>query len=226
MVFCRFLKTYFSTILQFCGRSPVKSTKVRSLMFLLRIPYSTVSAMMLFKHDSFYTNIFIDDWSCYNIWKNENNSSQLLFDNRFWDWTKAALLHSTTLQWIMTNKKEGNICLVFQQDLPQNHAYLFSQKSRLPWLRLCKWDEIIQLVIFSNQTYILKVLLRLLLWLLRYHQNPFPDQVSYLKHSVPQVLQQVSLLPWWWPLQPGQALVLQFLSFLWPPWGTLGLGAL
>ena len=83
LVFCRFLKTYFSTILQFCGRSPVKSTKVRSLIFLPRIPYSTVSAMMLFKHDSFYTKIFIDDWSCYNIWKNVNNSSQLLFDNKF-----------------------------------------------------------------------------------------------------------------------------------------------
>jgi len=96
------------------------------------------------------------------------------------DWTKTALLHSTTLQWIMTNKKEGNMCLVFLQDLPQNHAYLFSQKSRLPWLRLCKWDEIIQLVIFSHQTYILKVLLRLLLWLLRYHQNPFPDQCPTL----------------------------------------------
>jgi hypothetical protein len=96
------------------------------------------------------------------------------------DWTKTALLHSTTLQWIMTNKKEGNKCLVFLQDLPQNHAYLFSQKSRLPWLRLCKWDEIIQLVIFSHQTYILKVLLRLLLWLLRYHQNPFPDQCPTL----------------------------------------------
>jgi hypothetical protein len=27
--------------------------------------------------------IFIDGWSCYNIWKNENNSSQLLFDNKF-----------------------------------------------------------------------------------------------------------------------------------------------
>ena len=39
--------------------------------------------MMLFKHDSFYTKIFIDDWSCYNIWKNVNNSSQLLFDNKF-----------------------------------------------------------------------------------------------------------------------------------------------
>ena len=75
LVFCRFLKTYFSTILQFCGRSPVKSTKGRSLIFLPRIPYSTVSAMMLFKHDSFYTKIFIDDWSCYNIWKNVNNSS-------------------------------------------------------------------------------------------------------------------------------------------------------
>ena len=61
LVFCRFLKTYFSTILQFCGRSPVKSTKVRSLIFLPRIPFSTVSAMMLFKHDSFYTKIFIDD---------------------------------------------------------------------------------------------------------------------------------------------------------------------
>ena len=83
LVFCRFLKTYFSTILQFCGRSPVKSTKVRSLIFLPCIPYSTVSAMMLFKHDSFYMKIFIDDWSCYNIWKNENNSSQLLFDNKF-----------------------------------------------------------------------------------------------------------------------------------------------
>ena len=83
LVFCRFLKTYFSTILQFCGRSPVKSTKVRSLIFLPCIPYSTVSAMMLFKHDSFYTKIFIDDWSCYNIWKNVNNSSQLLFDNKF-----------------------------------------------------------------------------------------------------------------------------------------------
>ena len=71
LVFCRFLKTYFSTILQFCGRSPVKSTKVRSLIFLPRIPYSTVSAMMLFKHDSFYTK------------KNVNNSSQLLFDNKF-----------------------------------------------------------------------------------------------------------------------------------------------
>ena len=96
------------------------------------------------------------------------------------DWTKTALLHSTTLQWIMTNKKEGNLCLVFLQDLPQNHAYLFSQKSRLPWLRLCKWDEIIEFVIFSHQTYILKVLLRLPLWLLRYHQNPFPDQCPTL----------------------------------------------
>ena len=99
------------------------------------------------------------------------------------DWTKTALLHSTTLQWIMTNKKEGNMCLVFLQDLPQNHAYLFSQKSRLPWLRLCRWDEIIQLVIFSHQTYILKVLLRLLLWLLRYHQTPFPDQCPTLTNQ-------------------------------------------
>jgi len=39
--------------------------------------------MMLLKHDSFYMKIFIDDWSCYNIWKNENKSSQLLFDNKF-----------------------------------------------------------------------------------------------------------------------------------------------
>ena len=179
LIFCRFLKTYFSTILQFCGRSPVKSTKVRSLIFLPSIPYSTASAMMLFKHDSFYTmtEVVIIFGKMKIILRNF-----FLIINFVRDWTKTALLHSTTLQWIMTNKKEGNICLVFLQDLPQNHAYLFSQKSRLPWLRLCKWDEIIQMVIFSHQTYILKVLLRLLLWLLRYHQNPFPDQCPTLMY--------------------------------------------
>ena len=61
LVFCRFLKTYFSTILLFCGRSPEKSTKPRSLIFLPCIPYGTVSAMMLLKHDSFYIKIIIDD---------------------------------------------------------------------------------------------------------------------------------------------------------------------
>ena len=61
LVFCRFLKTYFSTILLFCGRSPGKSTKPRSLILLPCIPNGAVSAMMLFKHDSFYMKIFIDD---------------------------------------------------------------------------------------------------------------------------------------------------------------------
>ena len=61
LVFCRFLKTYFSTILLFCGRSPGKSTKPRSLIFLPCIPNGAVSAMILFKHDSFYMKIFIDD---------------------------------------------------------------------------------------------------------------------------------------------------------------------
>ena len=56
-VFCRFLKTYFSTILL----SPEKSTKPRSPIFLPCIPYGTVGAMMLFKHDSFYIKIIIDD---------------------------------------------------------------------------------------------------------------------------------------------------------------------
>ena len=181
LVFCRFLKTYFSTILLFCGRSPGKSTKPRSLIFLPCIPNGAVSAMMLFKHDSFYMKIFIDDWSCYNIWKNEKNLCNFfLIINIVRSWSKTASLHSTTLQWIITNKKERNICIVLLQDLPQNHAYLFSQKSRLPWLQLCKWDEILQLVIFSHQNHILKVLERLLLWLLRYHQNPFPDQCPTL----------------------------------------------
>ena len=36
-------------------------TKPRSLIFLPCIPYGTVSAMMLFKHDSFYIKIIIDD---------------------------------------------------------------------------------------------------------------------------------------------------------------------
>ena len=61
LFFCLFLKTYFSTILLFCGRSPGKSTKPRSLIFLPWIPNGAVSAMMLFKHDSFYMKIFIDD---------------------------------------------------------------------------------------------------------------------------------------------------------------------
>ena len=38
-----------------------KSTKPRSLIFLPCIPNGAVSAMMLFKHDSFYMKIFIDD---------------------------------------------------------------------------------------------------------------------------------------------------------------------
>ena len=47
LVFCRFLKT----ILQFCGRSPVKSTKVRSLIFLPRFFNSMIA----------FIKIFIDD---------------------------------------------------------------------------------------------------------------------------------------------------------------------
>ena len=60
-MFICFLKTYFSKIFQFCGRSPEKRTKARSLIFIPPIPYKTVSAMILFKHDSFYMQIYIGD---------------------------------------------------------------------------------------------------------------------------------------------------------------------
>ena len=78
----------------------------------------------------------IKDDMCRNLFfVSESSSVSVLFIHR--DCTKTALLHSTTLHWIMTNKQERKICLVLLQDL-QNHAYLFSQKSQLPWLRLCK----------------------------------------------------------------------------------------
>ena len=70
LVFCRFLKTYFSTILQFFGRSPVKYTKARSLILL----------------------------PC--MYQNENNSSQLLFDNTFFkglNKNSIIALHNTSV---------------------------------------------------------------------------------------------------------------------------------
>ena len=67
-----FLKTYFLTILLFCGRSPQKRTKVRSLVFIACILYGRLSAMRLIWRFILMTEVDI-------ILKNK---LQLLFDNK------------------------------------------------------------------------------------------------------------------------------------------------
>ena len=56
-----FSKLTFRQYCYFAGGLPKKVPNLGVQSSLPCIPYGTLSAMMLFKHDSFYMKIFIDD---------------------------------------------------------------------------------------------------------------------------------------------------------------------
>ena len=137
--------------------------------------------MMLFKHDSFYTKIFIDDWSCYNIWKNENNSSQLLFDNKFCkglNKNSIIALNNTSVN--HDKQKRRKHVLSFSARPPAKSCIpIFTEKPvAMVTIMQMRWNYTVG-HLFPPDIHP-EVLLRLLLWLLRYQQNPFPDQCPTL----------------------------------------------